>query len=79
MLLDCLSLLQWEVFQFCNVFKVVASCSLFFFMPFLNNPELLDRGDERKPYVYVGYTYDILPQIRTQINLRCIHDAYTED
>lgn len=29
MLLDCLSLLQWEVFQFCNVFKVVAS-SLFF-------------------------------------------------
>lgn len=58
MLLDCLSLFQWEVFQFCNVFKVVASCSLFF-MPFLNNPKLrrLDRGDERKLYVYLGYTY----------------------
>lgn len=79
MLLDCLSLLQWEVFQFCNVFKVVAS--FFYFMPFLNNPKLrlLDRGDERKLYVYLGYTYDILPQIRTQTNLKCIHDAYTED
>lgn len=29
-LLDRLSLLQWEVFQFFNVFEVVASCSLFF-------------------------------------------------
>lgn len=71
MLFDCLSLLQWEVFQFCNVFKVVASCSLFFsfffLTPCLNNPELsvLDRGDERKTYVYLGYTYDTLPQLRT--------------
>lgn len=54
---------------------------LFFLTPCLNNPELsvLDRGDERKTYVYLGYTYDTLPQLRTQINLTCIHDAHTED
>lgn len=34
MFLDCLSLLQWEVFRFCNVFKVVASCSISFFFFF---------------------------------------------
>lgn len=81
MFLDCLSLLHWEVFRFCNVFKVVASCSLsFFFRPFLNNPKLrLLQSRWKKIYVYLGYAYDILPQIQTQTHLKCINDAYNKD
>ena len=80
MLLDCLSLLRWEVFQFCNVFKVIASCS--FFYAIFEQPQtlrLLDREDERTVHVYLVYTYDILPHMRIQTNLKCTHDAITKD
>lgn len=53
--------------------------SFFFFHAIFEQPLTFRQGGERKLYVYLGYTYDILPQIGTQTNLKCIHDAYTED
>lgn len=81
MLLDCMSLLRWEVFQFCNVFKWLHPV-LFFFNAIFEQPQtlrLLDRRDERTVHVYSVYTYDILPHMRIQTNLKCAHDANTKD